>query len=506
MLFRLSRVSFWLAAAVAALALLAPGGHETLLMAVTVVACALAYFLWRSGIAAQRRDHGAQLVVPEAPVLNETALLDAAATLVRRAHAAPSFEAALHAVAQVLRGELGARVVLVHEVREVGVEHAWIAELIEAQPGFHAVARRLRLDGQPLAAAIVSRREAGRPPGSVVVPVLMGGRVGAAIELVGIALQIAPSALAGLLELARLTLSNRAPDAAAAATIEPRPRSLPEPVRLRGDVLVVEDNVVIPELTTRLLRRLGCRVTTASGMLDARNALGRTQFDLVLVDLQLAGAGTGRGGHGPRPLASGKLGGAAAGTAPMIAIVGAGWPADAQRLRELGFDDHVCKPFRHDQMLALLSKYLRPRAPAETTPSGGGAAPSPAPAPSASAPASDAVLDPAALARLMELDPTGANQLLERVLKAFQTSAARLRPQAEAARGGGDPAGLRLVAHTLKSSSASIGALHLSQVCAQIEASIRNGDGDDLATQIDTLDTALDAVLGAIDQLLKERA
>lgn len=223
MLFRLSRVSFWLAAAVAALALLAPGGHETLLTAITVVLCALAYFLWRSGIAAQRRDHGALLAVPEAPVLNENALLDAAATLVRRAHAAPSFEAALHAVAQVLRGELGARVALVHEVREVGVEHAWIAELIEAQPGFHAVARRLRLDGQPLAAAIASRREAGRPPGSVVVPVLVGGRVGAAIELVGIALQIAPSALAGLLELARSTLSDRAPDAAAAVTIEPPP-------------------------------------------------------------------------------------------------------------------------------------------------------------------------------------------------------------------------------------------------------------------------------------------
>jgi HPt (histidine-containing phosphotransfer) domain-containing protein len=116
------------------------------------------------------------------------------------------------------------------------------------------------------------------------------------------------------------------------------------------------------------------------------------------------------------------------------------------------------------------------------------------------------VLDAAALARLTELDPTGENRLLERVLQAFQTSVARLRPQADAAREKGDRAGLRLVAHTLKSSSASIGALHLSQLCAQIETTIRLESGDDLEAQLDALGKSLDDVLQAIAQLLKERA
>ena len=143
-------------------------------------------------------------------------------------------------------------------------------------------------------------------------------------------------------------------------------------------------------------------------------------------------------------------------------------------------------------MLALLSQHPRPRAPAETQTSAGQAA----------AP----VLDPAALARLTELDPKGENQLLERVLKAFQTSVARLRPQADAARLSGDHASLRLVAHTLKSSSASIGALHLSQLCAQIETTIRTAGGDDLGDQLDALNAALDGVLHAIARLLEERA
>ena len=111
-------------------------------------------------------------------------------------------------------------------------------------------------------------------------------------------------------------------------------------------------------------------------------------------------------------------------------------------------------------------------------------------------------LDPEALARLTELDPRGENKLLERVLRAFQTSAARLMPQLEAARLGGDRATVRLVAHTLKSSSASIGALELSEVCAQVEALIRAESGDDLDPLLQTMRSTLAAALVAIQRLL----
>ena len=112
-------------------------------------------------------------------------------------------------------------------------------------------------------------------------------------------------------------------------------------------------------------------------------------------------------------------------------------------------------------------------------------------------------LDPAALARLTELDPTGQNRLLERVLLAFQASAARLMPQLEAARLADDRATIRLVAHTLKSSSASIGALALSQVSAHVEALIRAENGDDLSAPLDALRAALDASLRAIQDRLE---
>jgi len=113
-----------------------------------------------------------------------------------------------------------------------------------------------------------------------------------------------------------------------------------------------------------------------------------------------------------------------------------------------------------------------------------------------------AVLDETALARLRELDPRGENHLLERVLKAFDASVARLLPQLLQARAAADQAAVRHVAHTLKSSSASIGAVALSQMCAGIEASARAGTLDLIGPDIDDMCREIDFVLQALKQLL----
>ena len=116
-------------------------------------------------------------------------------------------------------------------------------------------------------------------------------------------------------------------------------------------------------------------------------------------------------------------------------------------------------------------------------------------------------LDPGALARLAELDPRGENQLVRRVLSAFATSAARLMPQFEAARGGPDLNALRYVAHTLKSSSASIGAMALSATCAEVESRVRTAtDSDGLEPLLDTLSAQVAEVLAEIDALLGAQA
>lgn len=99
----------------------------------------------------------------------------------------------------------------------------------------------------------------------------------------------------------------------------------------------------------------------------------------------------------------------------------------------------------------------------------------------------DAVLDAQALGRLRELDPTGRNGLVVRVLTTYVSSLSKLLDQFEAARAAADAGGLRHVAHTLKSSSASVGALQLSALCADAERSLRDGPQDGLEPQLDAL-------------------
>ena len=83
-----------------------------------------------------------------------------------------------------------------------------------------------------------------------------------------------------------------------------------------------------------------------------------------------------------------------------------------------------------------------------------------------------ATLDEAALARLGELDPTGVTGLVGRVLKTYALSLGRLVDDFSRARAEGRHDVLRRVAHTLKSSSASVGAMEFAALCAQVEAMI----------------------------------
>lgn len=112
------------------------------------------------------------------------------------------------------------------------------------------------------------------------------------------------------------------------------------------------------------------------------------------------------------------------------------------------------------------------------------------------------VLDVDALDRLRELDPSGKTRLLERVLRAFESSATRLAIQFAESRERGDMQGIRHVVHTLKSSSASIGALALARLCAEIETLIRTEAFAELPPRLDAMDRELAAVLQAVTPML----
>ena len=115
-------------------------------------------------------------------------------------------------------------------------------------------------------------------------------------------------------------------------------------------------------------------------------------------------------------------------------------------------------------------------------------------------PGAGGVLDAQALAKLQELDPSGNSGLVARVLATYAQSLQRQLVTLQAARRDADAQGQRHVAHTLKSSSASVGALALSALCADVEQRLREGQSLGLDGQLDELAAEAERVLAALRQ------
>ena len=115
-------------------------------------------------------------------------------------------------------------------------------------------------------------------------------------------------------------------------------------------------------------------------------------------------------------------------------------------------------------------------------------------------------LDADALAKLIRLDPTGHSGLQKRVLTAYLASLGRLRLELDSVRHEADLGSLSMAVHTLKSSSASVGALRLSGLCATIEQAARHGRLDGLPEQVEGLRREIDRVDQAIQHMIANPA
>jgi histidine phosphotransfer protein HptB len=113
------------------------------------------------------------------------------------------------------------------------------------------------------------------------------------------------------------------------------------------------------------------------------------------------------------------------------------------------------------------------------------------------------VLDAAALARLAELDPQGSAGLVQRVLSTYARALERSRHELPLARQPLQPEALRHLAHTLKSSSASVGALALSALCAQVEHHMRSQPAGDIGTLLDAMQAEMLRVSAAVQTMLR---
>ncbi len=112
-------------------------------------------------------------------------------------------------------------------------------------------------------------------------------------------------------------------------------------------------------------------------------------------------------------------------------------------------------------------------------------------------------LDEAALARLRELDPDGRNDVLQRVLLVFESSLVRQLATLADEGARGQALAVAQLAHLLKSSAASVGALALAQRCAEVELRRRDGEAQGLDADVQGLITEGERALQAVRAMLR---
>ena len=116
-----------------------------------------------------------------------------------------------------------------------------------------------------------------------------------------------------------------------------------------ANVLFVEDDRSIREVTTLALEQAGCRVTACADGNEALELFGRDAFDLVLLDVMLPGID---GFEVCRQIRRSHH-------TPIIMLTARTDTVDVVVGLELGADDYVPKPFQPPELVARVRAVLR---------------------------------------------------------------------------------------------------------------------------------------------------
>ena len=258
--------------------------------------------------------------------------------------------------------------------------------------------------------------------------------------------------------------------------------------QLTGRVLLAEDNPVNQEVARMMLASLGLQVVTVEDGVKAVESVNNGKYDLVLMDCHMPNLD---GFAASRKIRSREERGSEKRHVPIIALTADVQKGIVERCREAGMDDYLSKPFKQRELLSTLRRWLPELEETVATPGTGetdGALVQPT------------ILNSAQLDNLRSVSV----ELLQRAAKAYLDSAPGQLRQLHAYLEQLDRPHLRQVAHSLKSSSANLGATELSTLCRTLEAESEAAEVDRLAFLLASMEAELPGVLKALRQLTGE--
>jgi CheY-like chemotaxis protein len=262
---------------------------------------------------------------------------------------------------------------------------------------------------------------------------------------------------------------------------------------LQGIVSLVEDDPINQQVASAMLSRLGLQITLASNGHEAVDLVREREFDLVLMDCQMPVMDEYESTAAIRQLPTGRDR-----RLPIMAMTANSMQGDEQKCLDAGTDGFLGKPFTLTQRRVLLARWLPPGSVSR----GRGAQPT-IPGGEAMA-ANSAAINLQALESLCELDEAGGRNLMKKVLRIFLESAQKSVIEIEDAIRAGDSKVLRRAAHTLKSSTANVGAETLSAFYRQLESLGREERIDEARAMLDRVKREHHRAVSSIQEILME--
>ena len=252
-----------------------------------------------------------------------------------------------------------------------------------------------------------------------------------------------------------------AADGGTAAAPAPPPTGLSAPPELRGArVLLVEDNAINQQVASEILQAAGVAVVIAAHGAQAVQRVQEERFDLVLMDMQMPVMDGVTATERIRALGL---------ELPIVAMTANAMARDRERCLAAGMNDFLCKPIHPQELYRVVAAWL-PAAPAAA-----------APQPQAPVSPQDPGLAPLAavpgldVARGLEFTPgTDAGfylQMLGIFLESYRDCEERLREFLER----GDRVDAERLVHNCKGAAATLGAVPLAALAADLERALRAG-------------------------------
>jgi CheY-like chemotaxis protein len=206
-------------------------------------------------------------------------------------------------------------------------------------------------------------------------------------------------------------------------------------------------------------------------------AAGQRHFDAIFMDCQMAvmdGYEASRGIR-RREKAARREEGSTRPPVPIIALTANAMVGDRKKCLQAGMSDYLAKPFDRAALGSVLRRHLgSDRLRATGVPAG--------PRPSAQEPTRPLptveaeVLDRRALDAILAISDIGPRERLVKVIHIYLQSSSGVLATLRQGVVAGEAETIRLAAHSLKSSSANLGAIRLADVCRQLESCGRNGE------------------------------